>query len=86
MDHPAPSSYIAFFFNPSGQGYINHVVRRNKLMYQWYDGASAVAQSEYLSDEFFTNYHEVHQVGCGGYSIGSNVPTGGAVGMKFSKY
>ncbi|KAH3806016.1 hypothetical protein DPMN_134326 [Dreissena polymorpha] len=82
--YQASSSYIAFFFNPSGQGYINHVVRRNKLMYQWYDGASAVAQSEYLSDEFFTNYHEVHQVGCGGYSIGSNVPTGGAVGMKFT--
>ncbi|KAH3815439.1 hypothetical protein DPMN_143962 [Dreissena polymorpha] len=79
-----PNSYIAFFFNPSGQGYTDNVGGHNKLMYQWYDGASAVAQSEYLPDEFFANYHEVHQGGCGGYSRGSNVPTGGAVGMKFS--
>ncbi|KAH3812280.1 hypothetical protein DPMN_140706 [Dreissena polymorpha] len=81
-----PNSYITFFFNPSGQGYSSYVGGHNTLMYQWYDGASAVAQSEYLPDEFFANYHEVHQGGCGGYSRGSNVPTGGAVGMKFSEY
>ncbi|KAH3814513.1 hypothetical protein DPMN_143015 [Dreissena polymorpha] len=78
-----PNSYIAFFFNPSGHGYTNNVGAKNKLIYQWYDGATAVAQSEYLPDEFFANYHEVHQGGCGGYSRGSNVDTWGAVGMKF---
>ncbi|KAH3812264.1 hypothetical protein DPMN_140690 [Dreissena polymorpha] len=81
-----PNSYITFFFNPSGQGYTDYVGGHNTLLYQWYDGASAVAQSENLPDEFFANYHEVHQGGCGGYSRGSNVPTGGAVGMKFSEY
>ncbi|KAH3814505.1 hypothetical protein DPMN_143007 [Dreissena polymorpha] len=82
-----PNSYIAFFFNPSGQEYTNYYVRKNNtLMYKWYYDASAVAQSDYIPDEFFTNYYEVHQGGCGGYSQGSVVPTAGAVGMQFSEY
>ncbi|KAH3883892.1 hypothetical protein DPMN_007860 [Dreissena polymorpha] len=52
-----PSSYIVFFFNPSGQGYKDFDLGHNKLLYQWYDGASVVAQSEFLPDEFYANYH-----------------------------
>ncbi|XP_052276692.1 polycystic kidney disease 1-related protein-like isoform X3 [Dreissena polymorpha] len=79
-----PNSYIAFFFNPSGQMYRGHVGQRNDLLYKWYDSSSEVAQDKRIPHEFFVYYHEVHLGGCGGYSVGSNVPTWGAVGMKFN--
>lgn len=80
-----PNSYIVFFFNRAGAGYTSYAGYYRSLLYPWYDDALNVTSNEYLPDEFFTSFYEIHHGGCGGYATGNVVSdiVGANVGVKF---
>ncbi|XP_053405410.1 polycystic kidney disease protein 1-like 3 isoform X2 [Mercenaria mercenaria] len=80
-----PNSYIAFFFNKENASYTSNQGGYSSIIFCWYELATQVSSNEYLPDEFFTPYFEIHHGGCGGFGRGDTEPDiiGATVGVKF---
>ncbi|XP_053384566.1 uncharacterized protein LOC123536953 [Mercenaria mercenaria] len=80
-----PNSYFAFLFNHNNVGYTNTASGHSSLLFSWYSSATQIPQLEYLPDEFFTSYYEIHHGGCGGFGTADGIAdvTGATVGVKF---
>ena len=82
-----PNSYIVFYLNKENLLYGKQGSSYNSLMFCWYDLATPVSSDDYLPDEFFTQYFEVHHGGCGGFATAQAVEdvVGVAAGLQFCK-
>ncbi|XP_052767928.1 uncharacterized protein LOC128208409, partial [Mya arenaria] len=80
-----PNSYFAVLFNGANTGYTRYPGSYNSRQFAWKNLAKAVANGQKLTDNFLSEFYEIHFGGCGGYSTGAmdSDVKGVAVGLKF---